>query len=378
MTGGATGFDVVVIGAGIAGASVAAELAPHASVVLLEAESQPAYHATGRSAAILAQTYGSAVIRALTSASADFFATPPQGFGPLLSPRGLIRIARPDQVDRLRAEYDALQDTRYLDWAEGPALEARVPLLRPGHVAGGFRNDAAQDIDVHALMSGYLARFRHAGGTLWTGAEVQAIRRDGSGWALSTGAGAVTAGLIVNAAGAWADRIAVKAGARPLGLRPLRRSAITFAAPPGCDVAALPMVVDADEEFYLKPEAGRLLASPGDETPSVPTDSRPEELDIAICVDRITKAFDLEVRRIESSWAGLRTFAADRAPVCGFDPLVAGFFWLAGQGGYGVQTAPALSGLAASLVRGEAPDAAITATGLTPELLSPGRSALMG
>jgi len=369
--------DFAVIGGGIAGVSAAAELASHGSVVLIEAESQPGYHATGRSAAILAQTYGSAVIRALTRASAPFFAAPPEGFSdtPLLAPRGLVLVARPDQVEGLRAMFDEVRGTARVDWVEGPALEAMVPLLRPGHAAGGFVNADAQDIDVHALLGGYLRLFRQRGGTVLTGAPVAAMRQDG-GWTLTAGESRIEAGIVVNAAGAWADRIAALAGAAPAGLTPRRRSAITFRPPGGVDVGAMPMVVDADEQFYLKPEAGRLMASPADETPSAPCDSRPEEIDIAICVDRITAAFDLEVRRIESSWSGLRTFAVDRAPLCGFDPEVKGLFWLAAQGGYGVQTAPALARLTAALATGSAPDAEIAAAGLDLGDISPGRLSL--
>ncbi|WP_254919051.1 FAD-binding oxidoreductase [Oceanicola sp. 22II-s10i] len=370
--------DVAVIGAGIAGASVAAELARHMRVVLVESEAQPGYHATGRSAAILAQTYGNRLIRALTRASAGFFAAPPDGFAPqpLLSPRGLVRVATAAQVDDLRAMYDDLSDTRHLAWLDAEAMQERVPLLRPGYAAGGFENVDAQDIDVHAMLTGYLRQFRQAGGTVMTGAPVLGLTRSGGRWEIETAAGQVAAGVVVNAAGAWGDWLAGLAGAAPVGLEPRRRTAITFAAPQGFDPARMPMVVDADEAFYLKPEAGRLMASPADETLSAPEDSRPEEIDIAICADRIQTAFDLEIRRIESSWSGLRTFAADRAPVCGYDPEVEGFFWLVGQGGYGVQTAPALSRLAAALVRREAPDHDILSSGVTVEDVAPGRDAL--
>ena len=371
-------FDIAVVGGGIAGISAAAELAAHARVVVLEAEAQPGYHATGRSAAILAQTYGSPVIRALTRASGAFFSNPPKEFGTLLSPRGLLRVAREDQLDRLRAEFVSLEDTNYLEWADRDEMQRMVPLLRPGYCAGGYRNADAQDIDVHGLLTGYLRQFRQRGGVLMTGAPVARIARSGQGWRLDTGAGSLAAGQVVNAAGAWADEFARMADVAPLDLAPMRRSAITFDPPAGMQLKTMPMIVDADEELYLKPEVAHLLASPADETVSPPTDARPEELDIAICVDRITKAFDLEVRRIESSWAGLRTFAADRAPVCGYDAHVPGFFWLAAQGGYGVQTAPALSRLAAALMQGRAPDAEIAAAGLTPELVSPGRCALPG
>ncbi|WP_407493714.1 NAD(P)/FAD-dependent oxidoreductase [Pseudooceanicola sp. MF1-13] len=367
-------FDVAIIGAGIAGVSAAAALAPSARVLLIEKEAQPAYHATGRSAAILAQTYGNDVIRALTHASDRFLRSPPDGFcdHPLLSPRGLVLIARSDQLLRLRADYDALESD-LLEWIEPKALEAEIPILRPGYVAGGFANRAAQDVDVHALVQGYLRRFRQDGGHVRTGQEVTGLHREGAGWRVQLGAEAVTASTVVNAAGAWADHVATLAGAQPLGLRPLRRSAVTLRPPAGLDVGQLPMIVDADERFYLKPEAGMLLASPANETLSDPTDAQPEEMEIAIAIDRVTTAFDLDVRRIESKWAGLRTFAPDRSPVCGFDPEVPGFFWLAAQGGFGVQTAPALSQITAHLVSGAALDEDLIETGLNLTRLAPDR-----
>ncbi|WP_375688078.1 NAD(P)/FAD-dependent oxidoreductase [Pseudooceanicola sp. LIPI14-2-Ac024] len=376
MAGHAT-YDAVVIGAGIAGASVAAELAREMRVLLVEAEDQPGYHATGRSAAILAQTYGSEVIRALTAASAGFLAAPPDGFAdaPLLTPRGLAIVADAAQVDALRAGFEAGAEGDYMDWQTPGELEARIPLLRPGYAAGGLYNAAARDIDVHGLLSGYLRLLRRRGGTLRTATRVHRLTRRGTGWEIAAEDDILHAGLVVNAAGAWADGVGALAHAQPQRLEPMRRSAITFAPPAGVDPGMLPMVVDADERFYLKPEAGRLMASPADETVSAPCDSRPEEIDIAICIDRITRAFDLQVSRVLSSWSGLRTFVPDRAPICGFDPAQVGFFWLAGQGGYGVQTAPAMARLAASMIRGEAPDKEITASGLKLDDIAPGRFA---
>lgn len=371
-------FDVAVIGGGIAGISAAAEISCGASVVVLERESQPGYHASGRSAAILAQNYGTPPMQALTALAEPFLAAPPPGFceAPLLSPRGMMRIARPDQLDAIRALAATSGDFADLVWLSGPEAEARAPLLRPGHIARAFINEAAADIDVHALIQGYLRQARAAGAELRLGAEVREIRREGARWRIVTGAGEVLADTIVNAAGAWADQIAQRAGLRPLGLTPMRRSAITVAAPQGLDVAALPMIVDTDEAFYVKPEAGRLMASPGDESPSQPCDAQPEELDVAICVDRISQACRLDVRRIESKWAGLRTFAPDRLPVCGPDPAARGFLWLAGQGGVGVQTSPALSRIAAAMVLGSPLSSLLGDSGLKLEALAPGRPAL--
>jgi len=367
-------FDFAVIGAGIAGVSAASELAGLGRVLLIEREAQPAYHATGRSAAILAQTYGNDVIRALTSASDTFLNTPPDGFSDhsLLSPRGLYRIARPDQVDALRAAYDDL-NSGFLEWVGPEELQEAIPILRPGYAVGGYANKDAQDLDVHAMVQGYLRIVRRRGGTIVTGVDVTDISRNADCWQIKAGGQTFKAGTIINAAGAWADGVATLAGARPIGLMPLRRSAVTIRPPDGLDTAALPMVVDGDEEFYLKPEAGMLLASPANETPSDATDAQPDEMEVAIAIDRIMTAFDLDVRRIESKWAGLRTFSPDRSPVCGFDPEVNGLFWLAGQGGFGIQTAPALSRITAQLVAGNHPDPALDQTGLDLTRLSPER-----
>ena len=359
----------------MAGASALAEMSRHGRALLVEAESQTGYHSTGRSAAILAQTYGNGVVQALTRASEPFLTAPPKGFSdaPLLTPRTLIRIARPDQEPELRGMFDGLEDTGLLRWLDAEEIARRVPIIRPGYASGGFLNADAQDMDVHAMLQGYLRTARVNGAEVLTGAPVTALDRTPGGWRVEAGGRRLDAGCIINAAGAWADRVAALAGLTPVGLSPMRRSAVTFRPPAGFDPARLPMTVDADEFFYLKPEAGVLLASPANETPSDPCDSRPEEIEIAIAIDRVLAAFDLDVRRVESTWAGLRTFTPDRSPVCGFDAEAEGFFWLAGQGGYGIQTAPALARLAAQLVADAPGDPALAATGLDPAQLSPAR-----
>ncbi|GAA6147011.1 FAD-dependent catabolic D-arginine dehydrogenase DauA [Pseudooceanicola nitratireducens] len=365
---------VILIGAGIAGISAAAALADHAQVTLIERETQPAYHATGRSAAIQSQAYGSPAVRALTRASDPFLSNPPDGFSehPLLTPRGLISVARADQLDHLRAEYEENSDSA-LTWLNADEVESRLPLLRRGYAVAGFLNADAQDIDVHALVQGYLRQFRAAGGRLIRGAEVTEIRKTGDHWQLRAGDDILQADIVVNAAGAWADGLARIAGVDPIGLVPLRRSALTFRPPEGVDTAAMPMILDAEERFYVKPDAGMLLASPANESPSDPVDSQPEDIEIAEAMDRVLQALDLDVRRIESKWAGLRTFPPDRTPICGFDPDHAGFFWLAGQGGYGIQTAPAMAALAAHLISGAPLPAPVRDLGPDPALLSPAR-----
>ncbi len=370
-------YDFAVIGAGIAGASVAAELAPHGATLLLEMEPQPGYHTTGRSAALFAESYGPAPIRALTRASAAFFEAPPEGFSPhaLLAPRGVAMIARADQIAALDALMEELSDAKGITRLDGDETRRRLPLLREGYAAGAMFDARARDIDVNALHHGFLRTFRNGGGTLATRAEVKALERDGNRWRIATPVGDFSAAMVVNAAGAWADEIGRLAGAARIGLVPKRRTAMTVAVPGGLTAEAWPMAVDVEEAFYLKPESGRFLISPADETPSEPCDAQPDEMDIAVCVDRIETAFDLQVRRIENKWAGLRSFVADKSPVCGFDSIADGFFWLAGQGGYGIQTSPALGRLAARLVTGRPVDSFIMDEGLDLASLSPARLA---
>lgn len=345
-------FDIAVIGGGIAGLSLAAELAPEAHVVVLEAEDQPGYHATGRSAAIFAQNYGNGLVRALTAWSAEDFGPPGEG---VLSPRGLIRVAEARHESVLRALYREMAADCALTWLGAAEVSARVPLLRPGWAACGFANDDAADMDVAAIMMGHANRIAAGGGRILTGFRVDTLNRASGGWAVGAGRGGrVTARLVVDAAGAWADEIADLAGAAPIGLQPTRRSAVAFDAPAGVDVRGMPMVVDAEERFYLKPEGRNLMASPCDEASSAPCDSRPEEIDVAVCIDRIERAFDLAVSRPKATWSGLRTFSPDTDPVCGWDSELGGFYWLAGQGGYGVQTAPALARIAADDLLGRA------------------------
>jgi D-arginine dehydrogenase len=350
-----TVFDIVVIGGGIAGASVGAHLAQTARVALLEREEFPGYHSTGRSAALFSEIYGNEVVRALSRASRDFFLSPPPGFAAhaLVQPRGSLHVAREDQLVALESfaqSEDVSGAIRRLTRAE--ALRA-CPILRPEAVAAALLEEDAADVDVAALHQGYLRQFRTSAGTLVTSADVRALRHDGAGWHVETSERTYRAGVVVNAAGAWADTVARLAGAAPLQIQPCRRTAILVELPTGIVADTWPMVIDMDEEFYMKPDAGLLLISPADETPVEACDIQPEELDIAIAVDRVEEATTLRIDRVRRRWAGLRSFAPDRTPVIGFDPVLPDFFWLAGQGGYGIQTAPAASRLAAALVRRE-------------------------
>ncbi len=344
--------DILVIGAGIAGASAAYELAAERRVIVLEQEAQAGFHSTGRSAALFSETYGNATVRALSRESRPFLTAPPDGFGetPLLTPRGAMFVAgeaeRP-HLDALAAD----AEPGALVPLSGDEVRSRVPVLRPEASAAGLYEAGAMDIDVATLHQGYLAGLRRRGGRLVTDAGVTALRREAGVWTAATRAGDFAAPIVVNAAGAWADTVAALAGLAPLGLAPKRRT-VALIPGPDTDFAAWPLVIEAGERFYFKPDAGRLLISPADETDTPPTDAQPEDLDVAIAVDRIERATTLSIRRITHRWAGLRTFAPDRTPVCGFDPAAEGFFWLAGQGGYGIQTAAALAKRTARLVGG--------------------------
>jgi D-arginine dehydrogenase len=367
--------DFLVVGAGIAGASVAAHLAPRARVAIVEREDHPGYHTTGRSAALFSAIYGNAVVRALTRASRAFLFEPPAGFAPtpLVRPRATMYFARPDQLaalERFRLDADIRAATRLLSASEARAC---VPVFRAGYLGGAALEEGSADIDVHALHQGFLRRARAHGAQLHGAAPAQALHRAGGRWRIETPAGEFAAPVVVNAAGAWGDELARRAGAATLGLQPLRRTALTIAPPAGHDPAPWPAAIDIDEQFYFKPDAGALLLSPADETPSPPCDAQPEELDVALAVDRFEQATGEAVRRVAHRWAGLRTFAPDRTPVVGFDPRAEGFFWLAGQGGYGIQTAAALGRIAAALAAREPLPADVAALGVDAALLAPAR-----
>lgn len=363
---------VAIMGAGMAGASLAYELAPAADVILLERETHPGYHATGRSAAMFTETYGPAPVRALTRASRNFYESPPEHFisVPILSPRGVILVADASQ-EALIPELLAAGATHRLTPAEA---EAQVPILRGDRLIGAVAEPGARAMDVDALLQAYLRGFKARGGQMQCEAEIVALDRDGAGWRVTTKAGVFLADSIVNASGAWGDKLAEMAGVAPLGLVPKRRTAILIDAP--SDPQAWPMLNDIAEAWYLKPDAGLLLASPADATPTEPQDAQPDELDVAICVDRIETATKLSVKQIRHKWAGLRSFVGDGVPVAGFDGTMPGFFWLVGQGGYGIQTASALARLSAALILGAPIPDALRAEGVDPADLAPTRARL--
>jgi D-arginine dehydrogenase len=355
-------FDVAIVGAGMAGASLAAELSADASVLLLEAEDQPGYHSTGRSAAFWAESYGGPFVQPLTSASGPFL----EEHG-LLGPRGALHLADAEGLAALAALEAEFGGDVAFERLGRDHLQALLPGLRPGWTAALLEPTCA-DIDVAGLHGRYLAQAKRQGTTTVTGAEVRVLAREASGWRIETAAGTFRSAVVADAAGAWADRIAALAGAQPLGLQPYRRTLMQLRiAPPA--PAGLPLVIDALGRFYFKPEAGgRLWLSPHDETPCDPCDCAPEEIDVAQAIDRLERTVDWTVERVERSWAGLRTFAPDRRPVYGFDPAVPGFFWCAGQGGFGIQTAPAAAKLAAALLLGRTPE-------IDPAPYAPGRFA---
>ena len=344
--------DIAVIGAGMAGASLAAELAPHARVLLLEAEDAPGYHATGRSAAFWEECYGGPGVVPLTRASGAYLAE--HGF---LTPRGALYIGRAEDAAAM-AEFRASYDGTGVQIERLPAasLEALIPQIRP-EWSEALHQPACADIDVAGLHQHYLALARRHGVEIVTRARVAGLARADGAWTITGARGEIwRAATIVNAAGAWADEVARLAGVQPIGIAPLRRTVAVLRVEPSAP-ADLPLVLDINGGFYFKPDAGRLWLSPHDEIPSEPCDAAPDEIDVAIAVDRFQHVTDWRIAAVERRWAGLRSFAPDRLPVYGFDPAAKGFFWFAGQGGFGIQTAPAAARLGAQLLLGQGADA---------------------
>lgn len=373
--------DFLIVGAGIAGASLGYWLAPHGRVLLLERESQPGYHATGRSAALFMESYGTPQVCALSKASRAFLQTPPAGFceHPLISPRGALLVATQGQDAVLAEHWTTLQ-------AMSPRVQllgsmetcARVPVLRPDKVIGALFDPDALDIDVDALHQAYLRGMRRAGGEVVCNAEVTRLNRSGSVWQVQASGVSYEAPIVINAAGAWADVLAELAGARTIGLEPRRRSAFIFAPPPDIATSHWPMVFDIGDEWYFKPDAGMLLGSPSNADLVAPQDVQPEELDVAMGIYRIEEMTSLRILRPTRTWAGLRSFVSDGGHVGGFDPKVPGFFWVAAQGGSGIMSSPAMGQACAALARGLSLPDHIAACGLRTQMLGVARLQLHG
>ena len=354
-------YDVLIVGGGIAGAGIGYELAGSCSVAILDMESTLGFHTTGRSAAAFLESYGSHTVRLLVSSSRAFFEDPPAGFDrPLLTPRSLLWVVPEDEVHLLeQLEHtvrEFVADAEMIDAAEAVK---RCPVLNPNWVGKALVEPGASDIDVNAIHQGFIRGFRANGGTIHRSSKVTVMERPGDVWTVSTQSGEVfEAPVVVNAAGAWGDELARLAGAKPIDLQPMVRNIFTVPRPDlptGYIFSKLPLVHDVAGRFYFKPEGDSMLCSPADEVPSEPCDAKPQPEQIARAIEDINSATTMGLRRVETSWAGLRTFAPDRVPVFGWDGAVPGLFWCAGQGGFGIQTAPAAADLCAALLLGQAP-----------------------
>ncbi|GMQ85156.1 MAG: FAD-dependent oxidoreductase [Acidimicrobiia bacterium] len=367
-----TDVDVVVIGAGIAGASVAYELARDHDVVVLEQEPVAGYHTTGRSAAVFTETYHRGPVQALAVASRPFFEHPPDVLAgtELLTPLPVMIIARAEQREAFDRYVEEAPDS--VEVIEGAALAEYCPILGDDIVVGALE-PGAMEIDVAALHQGYLTGIRLRGGEIRLESRTTAIEPAGDRWRVGAGGKTLTAPVVVNASGAWGDEVAELAGVAPLGITPFRRSAFTFAGPEGPDFTLGPMIIDVEEEFYLKPERSQFMGSLAEETPMTPQDVGVEEVDVALAIQRIEAATTLSIRHVRTSWAGLRTFTTDRVPAIGFDPDHPGFFWLVGQGGFGIMTAPAAARTAAALVAGHRLPDDVIAAGLEAGAIDPAR-----
>lgn len=352
MVTGSTDCDVLIVGGGIAGASLGARLAGARRVIVIETEDLCGRHATGRSAAFWEASLGAGPARRLSFASKPMFDSGwPGSTTPLLRRRGTVHLTGP-HGDRLEGA-EELTGEHALAWLDRAALDAMIPGLRGQWTGAGFEASCA-DIEVAAFHTACLAAVRRAGGEVRTDAALRSAERHGNGWDVETAAGSIRAGLIVNAAGAWVDEVAERCGAAPIGLQPMRRTVVQLRV--GRDgLRDVPLVTDLHHSFYFKGEGDNSIwVSPLDETPVDPCDAAPEEIDVATAIDRFERAVEWPVEAVERKWAGLRSFAPDRAMKLGFAPDVPGFFWCAGQGGMGIQTAPAASLLCAALIRGEA------------------------
>lgn len=368
--------DFLVIGGGIAGASIAYHLCDHGKVLLLEMEEYLGYHSTSRSAALYAQSYGNRVIRALNVASGDFLRNPPQGFTehPLIQPRGVLMLAREDQLENLHVFFkETIELSPKLKWIDKEEAIGMIPSLRKDYFSSAVFDSESKDIDVNGLHQGFLKGIRNSGGTILTDHPFLKAEKDGKYWKAILEKTHVHTEVLINAAGAWADQVAQNCGIPSIKLVPKRRTAMLFEPPQDIQCKEWPSVVDVDECFYFKPEVEQLLGSPADETPVEPQDARPQDWDLALAVERIEKVLNFSITRATKSWAGLRSFVEDKTPVVGYEPEHPGFFWLAGQGGYGIQTSPSISKILECLITGKKWPEKLKELSINPETLSPKR-----
>jgi D-arginine dehydrogenase len=370
-------YDYLVIGGGISGASAAYELSATGSVIVIEAETAAGYHSTGRSAALFTRNYGSKIVRAINAASEPFFELPPEGFceDALLEKRGFLAVAPLGREAQLEKLLDLSTDRAPVHRLTAQQTMDMSPLLRPELVAAGAYEPGVSDIDVASLHQGYLRGLKQRGGHVHLGHRIDGMRHTKDGWTVTAKNQTINARTVVNATGAWADEVGQMAGAAPIGLVPKRRTGIIVDVPTNMDLSKMPATEFIGEDAYLKPDSGKLMASPGDETPVAPQDIRPDEMDMAILVDWLQRNTTLNVNRIAHSWAGLRCFVADGDPVVGFDSHVPDFFWLAGQGGYGIMMAPALARATVRLITDNALPDDLIQSGLRAEDVSPARCA---
>nr|WP_271209035.1 FAD-binding oxidoreductase [Rhodococcus wratislaviensis]GLK33449.1 hypothetical protein GCM10017611_02910 [Rhodococcus wratislaviensis] len=372
-------FDTIVIGGGMAGVSIAYELADEQTVAIIEREPTLAYHTTGRSAAAFLESYGNKTIRMLTAASRDFFVDPPEHFEDLIAtPLPLLIIADESETAALRTLYQEVAErARGIELVDGTIAGKLNPTLRPGYTELAMIDSRSLELDVHAIHQGYVRGFRRRGGSVIKSSGIVSGKREQSTWVLRDANGhSYRASSVINAAGAWCDEVAVSLGARPVGIQPLRRTAFMVPMPREY-TGTIPITMHASESFYFKPDGAQFLCSPADETAQEPGDARPDELEIARAIEMLNEATTLGIRRVNSSWAGLRSFTSDRSPVVGADLDLENLFWFAGQGGYGIQMAPALARMGASLASGRNVPSDLVELGLTEEMLAPNRQALV-
>ena len=371
-----TDVDIVIIGGGIAGTSAAFELANDFKVMVLEMESHPGYHSTGRSAALFTEYYGNALVRKLARLSKPFLQSPPEGFTEysLLKDRGVLFLVRADQNEKMESEIRTINaGGGKVEELQERDLFSLFPALKPGYAIAGIYDPHSMDIDVHALHQGFLQSIRKRGGILQTGLKVTELLSTREGWLVKAENEEFSCKLIVNAAGAWGEAVGAMARAKKIGLVPKKRTAFLFKPPDRYQIEKWPMINDIGEQFYFKPDSGKLLASPADETPVAPHDARPDDLDIATGIERIHEAVNFHIRHVSHKWAGLRSFVQDRTPVLGFDPHVRNFFWLVGQGGYGIKTSPIMAVCCANLIRDHCFPQHVLEAGVSEAMLTPGR-----